>query len=147
MCSFCRHNRFNKSIPLILKINTTACHGTENYIKYIEHVQIHTSLYHYRRGATEISVKSPHGTVSWVLKMRSNDLRGGQFNQWDFLSTHFWGENPTGTWTVSFYSTGKINVPLKMYLKRRPTRFTIYNFDIHGMLQVSYEQWDDTKIG
>uniref|UniRef100_A0A7M5X1B5 P/Homo B domain-containing protein n=1 Tax=Clytia hemisphaerica TaxID=252671 RepID=A0A7M5X1B5_9CNID len=99
-------NRFNKSQPLVLHLNTTACHGTKQYIKYIEHVQLVASLFHYKRGATEISIQSPMGTISWVLRRRDRDDMPGNFNQWKFLSTHFWGEDPRGMWKVSFYSTG-----------------------------------------
>jgi len=89
-----------------MEINTTACSDTPQYIKYIEHVQVYTSLFHYNRGATEISIQSPMGTKSWVLRRRELDDRSGEFNQWKFLSTHFWGEDPRGTWKVVFYSTG-----------------------------------------
>lgn len=103
---FPRHNRFNKSHALELDINTKACKGTPNFIQYVEHVVIKTTFYHYRRGATEILIVSPSGTRSWVLKEREKDIRGGEFHEWDFLSTHFWGENPTGKWRIIFYSKG-----------------------------------------
>ena len=85
---------------------TSACKGTPQYIRYVEHVQVKTSFFHYRRGASEIRIQSPMGTSSWVLRERLFDRDGGQFQKWVFLSTHFWGENPAGKWKVTFYSTG-----------------------------------------
>ena len=85
---------------------TSACKGTPQHIRFVEHVQVKTSFFHYRRGASEILIKSPMGTSSWVLRERVYDRDGGQFQKWVFLSTHFWGENPAGKWKIIFYSTG-----------------------------------------
>lgn len=107
-----------------MEINTTACQGTHQYIKYIEHVQVFTSVYHYNRGAIEISIQSPMGTMSWVLRRRKLDKRSGEFNQWRFLSNHFWGEDPRGTWKVTFYSAG--NPCCLFFVFVRPKSDAIY---------------------
>ena len=65
------------------------------------------TLYHDRRGAAELLIISPMGTESWVLKERRKDTNPGEFQDWLFLSTHFWGEDPVGVWTVKFISKGK----------------------------------------
>merc|ERR1712141_340988 len=49
----------------------------------------------------EIDVVSPSGTRSNVLSGRFQDDDSSKgFNNWKFMSVHFWGENPKGTWKV-----------------------------------------------
>ncbi|XP_065672531.1 proprotein convertase subtilisin/kexin type 6 isoform X3 [Hydra vulgaris] len=98
------HNRFNNSFPIVLQFNTTACSGTSQVVNFVEHVHVVATFYHYRRGATEISVVSPSGTESWILKERKMDIRDGEFKNWKFLSNHFWGEKPNGLWKINFIS-------------------------------------------
>lgn len=98
------NNRFNKSSPLIVRINTTACTGADQNVKYAEHVLLVTTFNHSRRGATEILIVSPMRTRSWVLQDREKDINAGWFNSWQFLSTHFWGEDPRGIWEIMFFS-------------------------------------------
>ena len=103
-----RRNRYNNSSTLVLDVNTSACHGTKDYVRYVEHVQVVASMYLQWRGAAEISLTSPSGTKSWILKNRINDVQSGSFDKWHFLSTHFWGEDPRGLWKVEFFCRGKL---------------------------------------
>ena len=104
---FFSFTRFTRDNPLVLHVNTTACKGTTRHIRYVEHVHVQVNLYHDKRGATEILVVSPMGTESWILKERPKDSEPNQFQDWLFLSTHFWGEDPNGVWTVTFMSKGE----------------------------------------
>lgn len=109
----------------MFKINKHRCS-----IKYIEHVVVHATVRiriddHYgypdyfdedyiydnpfiiffkgpRRGAINMSLRSPHGTVSNILPYRIHDYVNTQgFYHWPFMSVYHWGEDPTGLWNFS----------------------------------------------
>lgn len=40
------------------------------------------------------------GTKSQLLPHRPGDANPGAFDEWPFMSVHFWGENPRGTWIL-----------------------------------------------
>lgn len=77
-------------------------------ISYLEHVTIDIDFsYDQKRGVTVLYLLSPSGTESHLLHSRYNDVV--QFStagslSWTFMSVHFWGENPIGTWTLKFKS-------------------------------------------
>ena len=60
------------------------------------------------RGDLEIELTSPFGTLSVLLQPRPYDNQPGKYVDWHFMSVMFWGENPTGQWTLSI-QTGDIN--------------------------------------
>lgn len=63
---------------------------------------------HTKRGDIRVELWSPHGTHSILLPYRRYDfINEIGYDNWPFMSVHFWGENPTGTWTlkISFKST------------------------------------------
>ena len=82
-------------------LDIQACAGTDTAINYLEHVQAKMTIQSKRRGDLVITLTSPMGTRSTILPQRPNDgdcIKG--FNNWKFLSTHFWGENPAGRWKL-----------------------------------------------
>ena len=85
---------------LSINIDTRACKGTRNYVRYLEHTHIVVSLAHSSRGLISIYLTSPMGTRSRVLGKRKLDKPRGAFKNWELLSTHFWGENPYGQWKM-----------------------------------------------
>jgi len=40
------------------------------------------------------------GTSTVLLAERERDKSPNGFKNWDFMSVHTWGENPTGTWVL-----------------------------------------------
>ncbi|CAO1425802.1 unnamed protein product [Diamesa serratosioi] len=95
------------SRSLLLKIDTTACFGTDTQVNYLEHVQAVVSANSSRRGDLEMFLTSPMGTRSMILSRRPNDDdRRDGFTKWPFMTTHTWGEYPKGIWLleVSFNS-------------------------------------------
>lgn len=86
--------------PYSSSVNTDGCQGTANEVNYLEHVQAKLTLTYYRRGNLVIHLTSPSGTRSTLLPKRPSDMNKGGFNQWAFLSVHFWEENPRGTWKL-----------------------------------------------
>lgn len=94
------------STKVILKIRTDGCGGTNREVRFLEHVQAKVSLNAHRRGDVKIYLTSPSGTRSTLLPRRPNDSMGGNFNNWPFLSVHFWGERSEGEWTLEIEDAG-----------------------------------------
>ena len=69
---------------------------------------------HPRRGDVQITLMSPSGTESTLLQYRKNDFINDEgYDDWPFMSVHYWGENPVGEWglNVAFNSSsGSITV-------------------------------------
>ena len=45
-------------------------------------------------------LQSPRGTKSTILQRRRLDSSGDGFDQWELMTTHFWGEFAAGNWTL-----------------------------------------------
>ncbi|CAK9301518.1 unnamed protein product [Gordionus sp. m RMFG-2023] len=86
---------------LTLHIDTDSCRGKQNEVNFLEHVQCVITLNSTRRGDVTIYLISPSGTRSMLLSRRpfDDDFKDG-FYKWPFMTTHTWGENPKGRWTM-----------------------------------------------
>lgn len=69
-------------------------------INYLEHVQIIVTIEYPVRGDIDIFLTSPSGTTSNILTYRPMDKSRLGFTDWAFMSVHFWGERPHGTWVL-----------------------------------------------
>lgn len=78
-------------------------------VNFIEHVQARVSLTYRRRGNVVIYLTSPSGTRSQLLPYRPRDVMQGGFDDWPFLSVHFYGENPNGKWTLEILDGDRLN--------------------------------------
>ncbi|CAI9719185.1 6-like protease kpc-1 isoform X2 [Octopus vulgaris] len=93
-------------VPLINSVvrksylKVDGCQGTTNGVQYLEHVQAQISLTYSRRGDLKIMLTSPNGTRSVLLPPRPNDLVATTFDNWPFLTVHFWGEYAIGEWLL-----------------------------------------------
>ncbi|XP_071954109.1 furin-1-like isoform X1 [Antedon mediterranea] len=100
----------SRTIPstgsLLIHYNTTACANADNSIIYLEHVQARISLNFNHRGDLVIFLTSPMGTKSNILTKRNKDYSNKGFNNWDFMTTHNWGEDPRGIWTLEVKNVG-----------------------------------------
>ncbi|PNJ05192.1 PCSK4 isoform 8 [Pongo abelii] len=97
----------NPILPLIyIRKNVSACAGLHNSIRSLEHVQAQLTLSYSRRGDLEISLTSPMGTRSTLVAIRPLDVSTEGYNNWVFMSTHFWDENPQGVWTLGLENKG-----------------------------------------
>uniref|UniRef100_A0A8C6WX26 Furin (paired basic amino acid cleaving enzyme) a n=1 Tax=Neogobius melanostomus TaxID=47308 RepID=A0A8C6WX26_9GOBI len=85
-----------------LSINQSvdACFGSGSHVKSLEHVQARLTLSYNRRGNLAIHLISPAGTRSTLLHPRPHDYSSEGFNDWAFMTTHSWDEDPTGAWTL-----------------------------------------------
>ena len=91
---------------LVVEATTDGCRDTINEVRYVEHVQAKISLQYHRRGDLQIFLVSPNGTRTTLLQKRKNDKQERDFHDWPFMSVHFWGEQPVGTWTLEMENVG-----------------------------------------
>ncbi|XP_061825942.1 furin (paired basic amino acid cleaving enzyme) b isoform X1 [Nerophis lumbriciformis] len=85
---------------LVFSKSIDACWGRPNYVSSLEHVQARLTLLHNQRGKLAIHLVSPLGTRSTLLFPRPNDFSTEGFNDWAFMTTHSWDEDPQGEWTL-----------------------------------------------
>ncbi|XP_072236574.1 furin (paired basic amino acid cleaving enzyme) a [Leuresthes tenuis] len=91
-----------RNIGNYLSINKSvdSCIGSDSYVTSLEHVQAQLTLSYNRRGNLAIHLISPAGTRSTLLHPRPHDYSSEGFNDWAFMTTHSWDENPNGVWTL-----------------------------------------------
>ena len=87
--------------------------STVNYdgsIQYLEHVvAVMTLEVTGNRGDITVDLTSPSGTASTLLSQRPFDGYDPEgYNDWPFMSVMFWGEDPTGEWTLTVSSLGSV---------------------------------------
>ena len=75
---------------------------------YLEHVTLLTTVgvISDNRGDLRVELTSPFGTTSVLMDYRDNDLGPGSYSNYEFMSVHFWGEDPNGEWTLTVRSRG-----------------------------------------
>lgn len=106
-------------------MSTVTTNGCNGYIKYLEHVQLCVTIRYPKRGMVEIDLKSPKSkyyyalhvlmsikllifygivifldTTCKMMEPRRLDESNKGFFEWKIKSLQFWGENPSGEWTV-----------------------------------------------
>ncbi|XP_063104726.1 neuroendocrine convertase 2 isoform X2 [Cavia porcellus] len=115
---------------LVLTLTTAACEGKENFVRYLEHVQAVITVNATRRGDLNINMTSPMGTKSILLsrRPRDDDSKVG-FDKWPFMTTHTWGEDARGTWTLELGFVG--SSPQKGVLKE-------WTLMLHGTQSAPY---------
>jgi len=114
----CKADELNEDRPiqsnpgsvLTVTVDATGCPGTPNEVRYIEHVQCKVSLRFFPRGNLRLVLISPSGTASTLLMERPRDVLSSNFDEWPFLSVHYWGENPQGKWILHVINAGNRHV-------------------------------------
>ena len=88
--------------------------GCYQNVSVLEHVVVQVTLSFQgddaadgQRGKIKMDLTSPRGTTSTILPHRFEDTGSEGYNEWPFLSVHFWGEYPTGTWNLTVFNTGE----------------------------------------
>jgi len=94
-----------------VSMTSDGCAGTINAVNHLEHIQCKISLTYVPRGNLMLVLTSPTGTRSTLLFPRPRDTLGSRFDQWPFLSVHFWGEKAAGTWTLEVLNMGPERTP------------------------------------
>ncbi|XP_068190180.1 proprotein convertase subtilisin/kexin type 5 [Antennarius striatus] len=77
----------------------------QQHVVYVEHVVVRVTIAHCRRGDLSITLTSPSGTVSQLLDNRPLDDSTKGFRNWEFMTTHCWGEQAVGEWTLKIQDT------------------------------------------
>uniref|UniRef100_A0AAY4BDU7 P/Homo B domain-containing protein n=1 Tax=Denticeps clupeoides TaxID=299321 RepID=A0AAY4BDU7_9TELE len=96
---------------LVFSKSVEACAGRPEFVSLLEHVQARLSLSYKHRGNLAIYLTSPLGTRSTLLHSntgdqplfslsRPQDMSSEGFNDWAFMTTHSWDEDPHGEWTL-----------------------------------------------
>ncbi|CBY09403.1 unnamed protein product [Oikopleura dioica] len=83
-----------------INVRRNSCIASNN-VRFLEHTILELTIEHSRRGDLEIKLRSPKGTLSTLLERRSFDRSAKGFQKWKFMSVHFWGEDPEGTWVLT----------------------------------------------
>lgn len=94
---------------LEVRKTVTACLGEPNHITRLEHAQARLTLSYNRRGDLAIHLVSPMGTRSTLLAARPHDYSADGFNDWAFMTTHSWDEDPSGEWVLEIENTSEAN--------------------------------------
>jgi subtilisin-like proprotein convertase family protein len=94
---------------------SNGCMGKTNSIARLEHVRVYITLSHPRRGTLSITLISPSGTKSELLKERDRDIASKGFQNWPFMTVFSWGENPRGNWTLIVRSHGNYEGEFKTW--------------------------------
>uniref|UniRef100_A0A3Q4AME9 SPC3 n=1 Tax=Mola mola TaxID=94237 RepID=A0A3Q4AME9_MOLML len=85
---------------------SAGCSGEpRRHVVYAEHVVVRATITHSRRGDLSITLTSPSGTVSQLLANRPLDNSTEGFQKWEFMTTHCWGEQAAGEWTLEIQDT------------------------------------------
>ena len=108
-----------------LTLITDGCDNTASSVTTLEHVQARISLKFAPRGDLKISLTSPRGTTSHLLLPRPKDRTASSFDNWPFLSVHYWGEDPTGEWRLTITNTASRN-------GSRPGQLRHWQLVLHG---------------
>ncbi|CAM9397969.1 unnamed protein product [Lampetra fluviatilis] len=74
-------------------------------VAHLEHVVVRVTLTHVRRGDLAIFLTSPAGTRSQLLANRMYDHSQEGFKDWEFMTSHCWGEAPGGAWVLEILDT------------------------------------------
>ncbi|KAG9354047.1 hypothetical protein JZ751_012171, partial [Albula glossodonta] len=80
-------------------------HQPLHYVSYLEHVVVKLSITHPRRGHLSINLISPSGTKSKLLSNRPLDRSADGFKNWEFMTTHCWGERAAGEWILEIHDS------------------------------------------
>ncbi|CAG0895477.1 unnamed protein product [Darwinula stevensoni] len=110
-------------------MSTDGCAGTLNEVRFLEHVQCKITLRFLPRGNLRIMLTSPMGTPTTLLFERPRDVLNSNFDEWPFLSVHFWGEAAPGVWKLTIANAGKRRVSQPGLL--RSWQMIFYGTDIN----------------
>ncbi|KAL7677568.1 hypothetical protein ACOME3_003803 [Neoechinorhynchus agilis] len=95
-----KHVRIPANRTVVARMNTKSC----DMLKSLEHVESVLTIDSQRRGRLSIVLMSPMGTRSKLLRKRLHDMSNSGYYNWPFTSVQFWGENPTGEWTIEIHN-------------------------------------------
>ncbi|CAG0879135.1 unnamed protein product [Cyprideis torosa] len=120
-------NIHNGRLEVTMQVN--GCVGSSHEVRYLEHVQAKITLRFLPRGNLNIKLTSPMGTTTTLLFERPRDILNSNFDDWPFLSVHFWGEKAEGEWKLTIINAGSRNAPRPGIL--RAWQLILYGTDVN----------------
>uniref|UniRef100_A0A3Q3MWA6 Proprotein convertase subtilisin/kexin type 5b n=1 Tax=Mastacembelus armatus TaxID=205130 RepID=A0A3Q3MWA6_9TELE len=110
----------------------TGCTDNPNHhVIYLEHVVVRITITHPRRGDLSINLTSPSGTKSQLLANRLFDHSTEGFKNWEFMTTHCWGEKAAGDWVLEIYDSPSQLRNQKMPGKLKEWSLVLYGTSVH----------------
>ncbi|KAG8011985.1 Proprotein convertase subtilisin/kexin type 5 [Nibea albiflora] len=110
----------------------TGCTDNSNHhVMYLEHVVVRITITHPRRGDLSINLTSPSGTKSQLLANRLFDHSMEGFKNWEFMTTHCWGEKATGDWVLEIYDSPSQLRSQKVPGKLKEWSLVLYGTSVH----------------
>ncbi|XP_062855358.1 proprotein convertase subtilisin/kexin type 5b isoform X1 [Trichomycterus rosablanca] len=106
----------------------TGCTDNANHhVIYLEHVVVRITITHPRRGDLSINLTSPSGTKSQLLANRLFDHSMEGFKNWEFMTTHCWGEKAAGDWVLEIYDS-----PSQLRSQKAPGKLKEWSLVLYG---------------
>ncbi|XP_061789194.1 proprotein convertase subtilisin/kexin type 5b isoform X2 [Nerophis lumbriciformis] len=110
----------------------TGCTDNPNHhVIYLEHVVVRITITHPRRGDLSINLTSPSGTKSQLLAKRLFDHSMEGFKNWEFMTTHCWGEKAAGDWVLEIYDSPSQLRSQKVPGKLKEWSLVLYGTSVH----------------
>uniref|UniRef100_A0A8C6Q512 Proprotein convertase subtilisin/kexin type 5b n=1 Tax=Nothobranchius furzeri TaxID=105023 RepID=A0A8C6Q512_NOTFU len=110
----------------------TGCADNPNsHVIYLEHVVVRITIAHSRRGDLSINLTSPSGTKSQLLANRLFDHSMEGFKNWEFMTTHCWGEKASGDWVLEIYDSPSQLRSQKLPGKLKEWSLVLYGTSVH----------------
>ncbi|XP_060618166.2 proprotein convertase subtilisin/kexin type 5 isoform X2 [Anolis sagrei] len=117
----------------------TGCADNPNHhVVYLEHVVVRITITHPRRGDLAIYLTSPSGTRSQLLTNRLFDHSMEGFKNWEFMTTHCWGEKAAGDWILEIYDT-----PSQLRNVKTPGKLKEWSLVLYGTSIQPYSPRND----
>uniref|UniRef100_A0A3Q2FDF8 Proprotein convertase subtilisin/kexin type 5b n=1 Tax=Cyprinodon variegatus TaxID=28743 RepID=A0A3Q2FDF8_CYPVA len=106
----------------------TGCSNNPNLkVVSLEHVVVRITITHPRRGDLSINLTSPSGTKSQLLANRLFDHSMEGFKNWEFMTTHCWGEPAEGDWILEIYDS-----PSQLRSQKVPGKLKEWSLVLYG---------------
>uniref|UniRef100_A0A668AGM4 Proprotein convertase subtilisin/kexin type 5b n=1 Tax=Myripristis murdjan TaxID=586833 RepID=A0A668AGM4_9TELE len=110
----------------------TGCTDNSNHhVIYLEHVVVRITITHPRRGDLSINLTSPSGTKSQLLANRLFDHSMEGFKNWEFMTTHCWGEKAAGDWILEIHDSPSQLRSQKVPGKLKEWSLVLYGTSVH----------------
>ncbi|XP_053474688.1 proprotein convertase subtilisin/kexin type 5 [Ictalurus furcatus] len=116
----------------LLVHKSLGCSGQPGrHVTYLEHVILRITITHPHRGDLSITLTSPSGTKSQLLAIRPNDHSIDAFTNWEFMTTHCWGERAAGDWILEIKDTPSLRRNARVHGKLVECSLVLYGTSEH----------------
>ncbi|XP_018346509.1 PREDICTED: neuroendocrine convertase 1-like [Trachymyrmex septentrionalis] len=117
---------------------TNVCRTSGSEIIFLEHVEVEANLKYSRRGALQMRLTAPSGTLAQILSPRKLDNSDAGFTKWKFMSVATWGEDPRGTWTLDILD--------EIGPEQNNGTIGIFTLILHGTVQIPVYRLSGPRI-